>query len=257
MALNLTAIIMAKNEERNIAACIKSVLFADEVLVIDDFSTDRTVEIAEGLGARVVQHAMNHDFGQQQTFAITQAKYDWIYFIDADERVTPALQKCIEDAVKKDEKVVYRNARLNYFWGQPLLHGGWFQEFGIHLLPKAGSRVEGMVHQQIIHPYQEKRFPKSAYIIHYPYRDWEHYLDKMNLYSTLSAKKYKEMGRKAHFRDIVLHPIMAFIKTYILQSGWRDGKIGFILSALHFFYTMEKYIKFYYLDKKNTRIDEE
>ena len=94
--LDLTAIILARNEEQNIGPCIRSMLFAGEVLVIDDGSTDRTVEIAESLGARVVEHAMNGDWGQQQTFALSQAKYSWVFFIDADERMTPVLQQYID-----------------------------------------------------------------------------------------------------------------------------------------------------------------
>ena len=102
MSLNLTALILAKNEEKNIAACIKSVLFAGEVVVIDDFSTDRTAEIAVSLGARVVQHAMEGNWGQQQTFAIQQAKCDWVYFIDADERMTAELAAEVKAAMGKE-----------------------------------------------------------------------------------------------------------------------------------------------------------
>lgn len=256
MPLNLTAIILAKNEEKNIGPCIRSMLFAGEVLVIDDGSTDHTVELAKSLGARVVEHAMNGDWGQQQTFALSQAKYDWVFFIDADERMTPVLQQYIEKAIASGEKIAYRNVRLNYFWGQPLKHGGWFHDFGIHLVPKEGTYVTGVVHPTIVHPYPEKRWPRCAHMIHYPYKSWEHHMEKMNLYTTLAAKKYKEAGRTPHFVDIILHPVMAFIKMYILQAGWRDGKIGFIMASLHYFYTMEKYIKFYYLDKSNTRLEE-
>ena len=254
--LDLTAIILAKNEEKNIGPCIRSMLFAGEVLVIDDGSTDRTVEIAEGLGARVVKHSMNGDWGQQQTFALGEARCSWVYFIDADERMTPELQRMIEQSIASGERIAYRNVRLNYFWGQPLRHGGWFHDYGIHLVPKKGTYVEGYVHPTIVHPYPEKRLPRSAHLIHYPYKSWEHHMEKMNLYTTLAARKYKDAGRVPHFYDIILHPVMAFIKMYILQSGWRDGKIGFIMACLHYFYTMEKYIKFYYLDKENARLEE-
>lgn len=255
--LNLTAIILARNEEKNIGACIKSMLFAGEVLVIDDFSTDKTAEIAKNLGARVVQHALDGNWGQQQTFAIQQAKYDWIYFIDADERMTPELQKHIEAAIASGKKVAYRNVRLNYFWGQTLKHGGWFHDYAIHLVPKEGTYVTGEVHPAIVHNYPEVKWPRSAYMIHYPYKSWEHHMEKMNLYTTLAARKYKNEGRKVHFFDIILHPLMAFIKMYILQAGWRDGKLGFIMAVFHYFYTMEKYVKFYYLDKKNKRPEDD
>ena len=118
----VSVLILAKNEEKFIAACIKSVLdFADEVVVIDDFSTDATAKISAELGARIVQHALNGDWGGQQTFAIKQAKFDWIFFIDADERATPELSAAIKNVLERDDKsIAWRTARLSYFWGQPL-----------------------------------------------------------------------------------------------------------------------------------------
>lgn len=246
--MNLSVLILAKNEEKNIRPCIESVLFADEVIVIDDFSTDATAEIAKGLGARVFQRALNGNWGEQQTFAIQQASCEWIYFIDADERMTPELIEAVKEIVKSNEKYTYRIPRLNHLMGQELRHGGWY-DYGIHLLPKAGSSVEGLVHPHAIHQYQEKRL-KNKHMLHYPYRDWDHYLNKLNLYTTLAAEKNKLKGKKSNFfLDIMLRPYVAFFKMYILKSGWRDGKIGFILASFHFFYTMMKYVKLYYLDK--------
>jgi glycosyltransferase involved in cell wall biosynthesis len=248
-------LILAKNEEKNIQACIKSVLFADEIIVIDDFSTDHTAEIAKELGAKVIQRAMEGNWGAQQTFAIQQAASEWIYFIDADERMTPELANEVKKAVKMNKKYTYRNARLNYFWGQELRHGGWYPDYGVHLLPKEGSYVTGFVHPQIHHNYPEKKI--HQHLIHYPYRDWEHYFHKLNLYTQLAAKKNKEKGKQVNFFfDIMLRPWVAFCKMYILKAGWRDGKIGFILASFHFCYTMAKYVKLYYIDKTNYHVGE-
>lgn len=127
----VSVLILAKNEERFIGACIKSVKgFADEIIVIDDLSTDATAQIASELGARVIQHALNGDWGGQQTFAIQQATCDWVFFIDADERATPALTAEIKKVLAADDKgIAWRTARLSYFWGQPLRHGGWFPDY--------------------------------------------------------------------------------------------------------------------------------
>ncbi len=111
----ISTLILAKNEERNMADCIASVAFSDEILVIDDFSTDRTKEIAESLGARVVQRAMNGDWGGQQTFAIQAATYEWVFFIDADERVSEPLAKEIRATVEKGERNAYWIKRVNRF----------------------------------------------------------------------------------------------------------------------------------------------
>ena len=253
MSVNLSVLILAKNEEKFIADCIKSVSFAGEVVVIDDMSEDRTAEIAESLGARVVQRAMNGNWGEQQTFAISQAKFDWIYFIDADERMTESLKKEVLQKIR-GEYYTYRNARLNYFWGQPLKHGGWYPDYGIHLLPKEGSSVTGFVHPQIHHQYEVRDLPEAAHLVHYPYRDWEHYFNKFNRYTTLAALKSKEQGKEGSFWDIIGHPIAAFIKMYILKKGFLDGKIGFILACFHFAYTMAKYVKLYYIDEENSHV---
>ena len=244
--LNLSVLILAKNEEDNIKECIESILFADEIIVIDDYSTDNTAAIAESLGAKVVKRAMNGDWGAQQTFAINQANCEWIYFIDADERMTPELAEEVKSAVRLNEKYTYRNARLNHFWGQELRHGGWYPDFGIHLLPKEGSYVTGFVHPQIHHNYQEKKI--NEHLLHYPYRSWEHYFNKLNRYTQLAAEKNKAKGKNANFFfDIIIRPWIAFFKMYILKSGWRDGKIGFILAMFHFTYTAAKYVKLYYM----------
>lgn len=119
----ITALILAKNEERNIEDCIRSVSFTDEVLVIDDFSTDKTRALAESMGARVIQHSMAGDWGGQQTFAIKNATHEWVLFIDADERVSEPLAKEIRDAVEKGEEKAYWILRQNQFHHNHATHG--------------------------------------------------------------------------------------------------------------------------------------
>ena len=248
----VSVLILAKNEEKNIGDCIKSVPFAEDVVVIDDLSTDSTAEIAAELGARVVNHPLNGDWGAQQTFGVQQARCDWIFILDSDERVSQALGEEIVRLVKEDDRrCAYVCARLSYFWGQPLKHGGWYPDYVVRLMPAQGTYYTGVVHQQVHHECREVRLPKSMYLIHYPYRDWEHHLSKMNVYTTLAAQKMREQGKRATMFDILAHPLWAALRMYILRSGWRDGRVGLILSCFHFFYTMEKYVKLYYLDKTN------
>ncbi|MBU2699016.1 glycosyltransferase involved in cell wall biosynthesis [Sporomusaceae bacterium BoRhaA] len=245
--MSLSVIILAKNEEKNIQDCIESALFADEVLVIDDFSTDATVEIATKLGAKVYQHAMDGNWGAQQTYAIDVATTDWIFFLDADERIPEVLQQEIKAAVTINEKFAYQVPRLNHAMGEPLYHGGWYPDYGFHLMPRENFRVEGFVHPQFVHPYQARKL--KNHLIHYTYSSWEQYFNKLNNYTRLAAEKNYNKGKHALFiRDIVLRPCFAFIKMYLLQSGWRDGRIGFILASFHFCYTMAKYVKLYALE---------
>ena len=249
----VSVVILARNEEKFIGACIASVKdFADEIVVVDDFSTDKTAEICKSLGARVVQRALNGDFGAQQTFAIQQATCDWIFIIDADERATPELSAEIKKIIAQDDKnFAYRCARLSHFWGKPIRHGGWFPDYVTRLLPKAGTYVTGYVHQKINHICAEKNLDAEKYLIHYPYRDWENYFSKMNTYSTLMAKKMHADGKRAGVFDIVAHPIWAWLKMYVFRGGYRDGLLGFILASFNCYYTMSKYVKLYYFDKEN------
>ncbi len=258
MNAKISVLILAKNEEKFIGACLESVLnFADEIIVIDDDSTDKTAQIASSLGAKVINHALNGDWGSQQTFAIQQASNDWIFFIDADERATKKLSEHIKKILAEDDRrFAYLTARLSYFWGQPLKHGGWFPDYVVRLFPRQGTYVTGLVHPKICHNYQEKKLPENEYLVHYPYRDWDHYFNKLNFYTTLAAKKAKEAGKTATIADMILHPIWAAFRMYFLKGGFLDGRIGFILASFHYFYTMAKYVKLYYLDKENTHVTE-
>ena len=249
----ISALILAKNEEHNIEDCIRSVQFCDEVLVIDDFSTDRTKELAESLGARVLQHSMNGDWGGQQTFAIRSARCEWVLFVDADERISEPLAEEIQETVARGEKNAYWIKRENKFHYNKATHGILRPDYVNRLFPAEGSYVEGYVHPEIKAPYPDKKLHQVMY--HYTYDNWNQYFNKFNNYTRLAAEKYKKNGKScSFFRDIVLRPIWAFIKVYFLDLGFLDGKMGWILSVNHYFYTMNKYVKLYYLYKSNGKL---
>ncbi len=254
----VSVLILAKNEEKNIAPCIESVKsFADEIIVIDDFSADSTAEICKSFGVRVIQRELAGDWGSQKTFAIQQATCDWIFIIDADERATPELGEEIKKILAADDKkFAWRMARLSYFFGKPLKHGGWFPDYVTRLLPREGTRAEGLVHEKIIHQCVEKKIDSSKYLIHYTYRNWEHYFDKMNTYSTLMAKRMSEEGKKTGVLEIIFRPLWAGFRMYVLRGGFLDGIIGLCLSAFNVFYTMSKYVKLYYYEKENDCVKE-
>lgn len=247
----VSVLILARNEENQIADCILSVRdFADEILLIDDCSTDHTVEIAENLGAKIFRRDMNGDWGAQKNFAISQAQFDWIFSIDADERVNPELAKKIHELVlKNDQRFAYRCARLSYFFGQPLKHGGWFPDYVTRLMPRSETHVDGIVHEKFIHNRKEISLPLDEFLIHYTYRDWDHYFSKFNHYTTLAALKMESEGKSASLLDILIRPAWASFRMYVLRLGFLDGKIGFFLATFHFFYTMVKYVKLMYLHK--------
>lgn len=245
----ISVLILAKNEEKNIAACIKSCTFADEVIVIDDNSDDATKVIAENLGAQVINRAMNGDWGGQQTFAINQAKHEWIFFIDADERCTPELCEEIAEVVDKNHKYGYWVKRINHFRHRKVSHGPLSPDWVCRLMPAEGSYVEGFVHPQIVHKFEDKKLSKP--MLHYTYETWDQYLRKMNQYSTLAADKYQKEGKNTNFLlDIIVRPAFAFFKMYILKLGILDGALGYMLCKNYANYTMNKYIKLRYLQKQ-------
>ena len=251
--VDVSVLILAKNEERNIADCIKSCNFAKEIIVIDDNSTDATKQIAIDLGAVVINRAMNGDWGGQQTFAIKQAKYDWIFFIDADERCTPELANEIAEAVSKNEKIAYWVQRKNKLRHNKAEYGILRPDYVCCLMPAKDSYVEGFVHPAIITPYPNKKL--NGHMYHHTYDNWGQYFNKLNNYTTLAAEKYKKNNKKVSFlKDIVLRPLWAFFKVYILNLGFLDGKLGWIFSVNHYFYTMTKYVKLYYLYKDDGKL---
>ncbi|WP_066079340.1 glycosyltransferase family 2 protein [Bergeriella denitrificans] len=249
----LSVLILARNEERNISDCIGSVAFADEIIVIDDFSTDRTRQLAEEAGARVIQRSMSGDWGGQQTFAVEQARCEWILFLDADERISPELAEEIKTTLKYGQPAAYWIQRHNRFHHNRATHGTLRPDFVCRLMPAAGVTVEGYVHPAILHPYQDKKLRHPMY--HYTYDNWDQYFGKFNHYTKLSAEKYRKAGKSVSFtKDILLRPIWAFIKVYIFDKGFLDGKIGWIFAVNHYFYTMTKYVRLYYLYKSDGKL---
>ncbi|MCF7528774.1 glycosyltransferase family 2 protein [Neisseria lisongii] len=246
----ISLLILTKNEEKNIRDCIESCTFADEIIVIDDNSDDTTPQIAESLGAKVITRSMSGDWGGQQTFAIEQAKSDWIFFIDADERCTPELCAEIKTVVGQGKPFGYWVKRINHFQRKLVRRGPLSPDWVCRLMPRTGSRVEGFVHPQIIHQHKNKKLKNP--MLHYTYETWDQYLRKMNQYSTLAAEKYRKENKSSRpFMDIFLRPMFAFIKMYFFKLGFLDGMLGYILCKNYANYTMNKYVKLKYLPEKH------
>lgn len=247
--LPLSVVIVARNEAKNVCACLESVAFAREIVLVDDFSEDDTAELARAAGAKVFHRAMNGDWGAQKTFAIERATQPWVLLLDCDERVTPELAREIRERVCAGTPCAYAIKRINHFKGVRVNHGVLRPDFVPRLMPRAGTRVEGLVHEKIIFPYPLQKL--RAPILHYTYETWRAYLEKFEKYTRLAAEKAFAEGKRAHFfREVVLRPAFAFFKMYVLQGGFLDGKIGWILSANHFFYTEMKYARLYFLARE-------
>ena len=246
----VTVIILTKNEEKNIQACIKSASFAKEIVVVDSGSTDDTERLAVKAGARFVIHPMGGDgFAGQRNFALQEAREKWVFYLDADERITPQVAEGIKSAVEKNEQCYYDVKRINVLFGQRMRGGGFGPDYSQRLYPKTAIKWHGVVHEHadcslpLAHLY--------GHLEHYPYQSWDKYFEKFNRYTTMMAEKMYKNGKRASFADMLLHPLGGFVRFYFFKQGFREGKLGFILAVNHYFYTMTKYVKLYYLDTKN------
>ncbi len=251
--LPISVVVMAYNEEENIKDCLSSATFADEILLIDSGSQDKTDEIALKFGARILQRPLNNDYAAQRNFAIKNAKHEWIMMLDADERITEELASEIKQLVLENKNACALISRENHFKAGKVLHGVLRPDLVERVFKKDGAYYEGCVHERL-----KTSAPKvelSGKLIHFPYKSWETHLNKMNYYTTLLAQKYYEKGKRSSFiSGIILKPLWGFIKMYFIHLGFLDGKLGFEFCALHAFYTMEKYLKLRALHQHNGRI---
>ncbi len=235
----ISATIITLNEEKNIRDCLESVKWADELIVSDSGSTDKTVALCEEDGARVYIDEWR-GFGAHKNLVAGRARNDWILNIDADERVTPELQGEIT-ALPKDGFDGYYIPRKNYFGKNWIRHCGWWPDHNLRLYRRsAGAFSEKLVHEAV-----ELDGPKGYLknpLIHRTYRDVPDYLKRMERYSTLAAEQMLAEGRGPRSLD-ALRPYFTFLKMFILKQGFLDGGTGLMLSRLYARYTKEKYSK--------------
>lgn len=245
--MKLSVIIIAKNEAENISDCLASVAFADEIIVVDDNSTDDTARLAKNAGATVYQRAMEGGFAGQQNFAIEKAQGDWLLLLDCDERITAELAREIQ-AVMKVASCTYYIRRLNHFAKRRVRFGTLRVDKVCRLLPNKGVYLEGLVHPKVMHDFAEKTLKQP--MLHFTYASWTQYYKKFEQYTRLSAQKYAEQGRRVNvLRDFLLRPLWAFIKMYVIHAGFLDGKIGWILAVNHYHYTLAKYVRLYAIQR--------
>lgn len=246
----ITAIIPTKNEIDNIEAVIASVHFVDEILVIDSFSTDGTFEKAQALATKVLQREFDYH-ASQKNWVIPQAKYEWILLVDADERVTPELKNEIQTLLKTEQPKydAYWIKRINHFMGQPVNYSGWRNDSVIRLFKRDLCKYEDLyIHEEIITNGSVGNL--NYKLEHYTYRNMDAYLSKMNLYATQQAKDYdKKMGKITPYH-FVIKPFWGFTKHYIIQSGFRDGFVGFTIGFIQAYVVFMRYVKLWLLRKR-------
>ena len=237
--------IIAYNDEPNIRACLESVTWADELIVVDSWSTDGTEKISREYTDKVYQHEF-HGFGRLRNEAVAHASYDWIFSLDTDERATPEVREEIRRTIEsRDHADAYFVPRRNYFLGRWIRHGGWYPDYR---QPQLFRKNRLRYRDEQVHEGFEAD-GRLGYltqpVLQYPFRDIDHYLAKMDRYSDLMASRMMQQGRTFHSNQLVTHPCFTFVKMYIGRAGFLDGMPGLILSGLYAYYTFIKYAKFW------------
>ncbi|HMT11400.1 MAG TPA: glycosyltransferase family 2 protein [Ignavibacteria bacterium] len=247
---SISAIVITLNEEKNIRECLESLNWCDELIVIDSKSTDRTVEIVQGFNAKV-QIVDNQTYGEKRNTGIDMVSGEWILWIDADERITLELQKEITELIAADKQPyeAYLINRKSFFINKFIKHCGWNPDFTLRLFRKStGIRFNTLlVHESAVFAGDKGRLKND--ILHYTDRDFEHYINKLNKYTSLSAEELKAKGRKAGFFDIIFRPAFTFFKMYFLKLGILDGFMGLVLCTLSSVHASVKYSKLYLLNR--------
>jgi glycosyltransferase involved in cell wall biosynthesis len=235
----LSAIVITRNEARNIEDCLDALAFCDERIVVDSGSDDDTVRKAEAKGARVVSREWK-GFGAQKNFALSLATGDWVLSIDADERVTPALAAEIRAAVARAGADGYQMPRLSCFCGRPMRHSGWFPDYILRLFKRGRARFsDDAVHERVMCDGPVARL--SEPLLHEPVLRLEDALSRMDRYSTAGAEKLA--GRRVWFATGIVRGMWAFFRTYILRAGFLDGREGFLLAVANAEGTYYRYMK--------------
>jgi glycosyltransferase involved in cell wall biosynthesis len=245
--MRLSVIIIALNQEANIGPCLESVSFADEIVVVDTGSTDRTVELAQAAGARVVATAWQ-GFAGTKNFALDQARGDWVFSLDTDERVAAALKTEILAVVQAEGPLNgYRVPRKNYFGGRWIRHLGWFPDYTLRLWRRQQGRFRDReVHEEV--EVEGKVGRLQTPLDHYSYRNLEEYAARQDRYARLAAREMFKQGRRVRLGELWWRPFFTFLRLYFLKKGFLEGALGLALARQGSRYN---FLKYHYLQELN------
>lgn len=236
--MGLSIAILTKNEEANILDCLENVSGADEILIIDDFSEDRTLEVIESLhrkNIKVFKHPLENNFSKQRNFALGKAKNNWVLFVDADERASPELLEEIKDKIKNGRFDAYRIKRSDVMWGKTIRFG----EAGNMRLIRLGKKDSGIWRMNVHEVWDVKGTVGDLdnELTHYPHQSIREFLSEINFYSSLRSKQLFDEGKRVRWYEIILFPKIKFFVNYFIRLGFMDGIQGLILALFMSFHS--------------------
>ena len=247
----LSAVIITKNAADTLGMCLESLKFADEIVVLDCGSEDRTTEIAEFYGAKLSRTIDWPGFGKQKNKAIDLASHDWVLSIDADEVVSPELQaEILQVTSRPPSNTAFQLKRLSWFCGKPICHSGWQNDWVLRLFARGNAKFsEDLVHERLVT--QDKIIRLGSPLYHYSFNTFEEVIEKMDRYSSASALQLFMSHRKASVYKAVAHGTWAFVRTYFIKFGFLDGPHGLALAIANAEGTYYRYLKLWHLNNKN------
>jgi glycosyltransferase involved in cell wall biosynthesis len=246
----LSAIVITRNEAHNLHDCLQSMHgLVDEIIVVDSQSTDATVAIAQQHGAKVAQPADWPGFGPQKNRALDLATCDWVFSIDADERVTPELAKEIRRVLQANlSQVAYQVPRLSWYCGRFMQHSGWQPDYVLRLFRRGTARfTNDLVHERLVVDVTAQKL--NSILLHYSFMNFSQVLSKIDAYSEASAKQAYAKGKRANVFTAVGHGFWAFFKTYFLKAGFMDGQHGLALAISNGEGSYYRYLKIWKLEQ--------
>lgn len=241
--MTLSVCIICFNEERNIRRCLESATWADEIVVVDSMSQDKTVEIAREYTDKVYQKAW-HGYVEQKNFAISKARGNWILSVDADEEITATLRKeILTETAKVGAKDGYRIPRHSFYQGRWINHSGYYPDRQLRLFRRErGNWTGGRVHEKV--DIQGDIGDLKKDLLHYPYKGViSGQLQTVNSFSSLMAEDMYERGKRYHISLLLLRPAFKFFEVYLLKLGFLDGLAGFIIAITSAYAMFVRYVK--------------
>jgi glycosyltransferase involved in cell wall biosynthesis len=241
--MSLSVVVITHNEQLNIEACLQSVGFADEIIVVDNASSDQTVDLACKCGAKVMSTPDWPGFGLQKGRALAQVTGDWVLSLDADERVTPELQQeLLQVMAQTQSSDCYAIPRSSWYCGRFMRHSGWAPDYVDRFFKTGTARFsDDPVHERLLHDMPAQRL-KSP-LLHYSFRNFSDVLTKIDRYSTASAEHALVSGRRATVLGAVGHGLWAFVRAYIFKAGFLDGSHGLALAISNAEGSYYRYVK--------------
>lgn len=247
----ISAVVLTKNEEKNIRECLESLKWCDEVVIIDDYSEDKTAEIAKSLGARVYKRKLDDNFAGQRNFGLKKAKGDWVLFIDADERIMPALRaeitQLLGNSVTKYDGFYLK--RRDFMWGRELRYGETGDVKLLRLAKKDAGQWRRAVHETW-EVKDDKVGELKNPLLHYPHQTLREFIADVDRMSTLHAQENQKEGKRSNLLKIIIFPKLKFFDNWILKLGFLDGTAGFVVALIMSLHSYLAWSKLWLLQRK-------